>query len=652
MMEPVEIGAEDKIKVTPCRVDHSASDACMFLVETPDQTILHTGDFRGHGRTGQDGGAVLEDVRRFSEELRTRGRRIDTLVIEGTMMTRRNEKPYSEENLRKAVDQLLDEHRHVFLIVSSTNLDSISTFYEAARDRHIPLYCHNEYTATQLRTLGKYAREHLGVSGLEETEVVDRSASGEAQRIRMREDGFVTIIKANPTGNKLAEAFKDCQPVIVYSMWQGYITRKLDQELCDFLLHWQNEGIQIIPPVDGSHSPYLPMHTGGHASPELIAGVIKAADPKEIMPIHTENAGGFFELNISDELKDRINTGGYREEKDHRALSRKSLEKFLPESHGQPEGPFHKFIRLVESHPDELAFCLRGNSQNAAIIYYKNHVMFHITSTGRVKFNFDHARYTQNWRECVSSLSRFQFNGFEHAPEGDEFGSIGYITMSAEQAAALTPTDLEELYGCFAPMICDFSQKKELVEKSVQQQLYLANKKLKGGYYFYDLEFSQPYAKALGCKNQPDMLAIHFDTSGKPERLAFVEVKSKPASLGGSSGVEAHIQGMEAYLHRERLMNVRCCDACEILNQYIDLGLLKASRFQKDDFAELTKEILLIFTENGTERTLAALEQGGYRKYMEEKGYILDTEAVEKPDGIDRMEAYRREFGKSTANTV
>jgi len=653
-MEPVEVGTgeRNRIQVTPCRVDHSASDASMFLIETPDQTILHTGDFRGHGRTGQSGAAVLEDVKRFSEELKSKGKQIDVLIVEGTMMSRRNEKSYSEAELRKAVDRLLqDGHKYIFLIVSSTNLDSISTFYEAARERQIHLYCHNEYTATQLRTLGKYAWERLGVSGLEKTQVVDRSTSGEAQRRRMREEGFVTIIKPNPTGKKLVEAFKDCQPVIVYSMWQGYITRKLDPELCNFLRYWQAEGIQIIPPINGSRSPYPPMHTSGHAGPDLIASVIKTADPKEIMPIHTDNVGGFFELKISDELKDRINTGGYREEKDHRALSRKSLEKFLPGSQARPEGPFYQFIRLVQNHPEELAVCLRGNSQNAVIIYYKNHVLFHITSTGRVKFNFDHARYTRNWREYVRSLSHFSFDGLERAPKGDEFGSVGYITMPAEYAAALTLADLEELYGRFAPLIRDFSREKELVEKSVQQQLYLANKKGKGGYYFYDLEFSQPYAKALGCRSQPDMLAIHLDTSGKPDRLAFVEVKSRPASLRGSSGLKAHIQGMEAYLRRERLMRVRCRDACEILNQYIDLGLLKAPYFQKEDFAQLTREILLIFTENGTDGTLVALEQGGYRKYMEEKGYGLDTEVVEKPDGIDRMAVYRREFG-NTATTA
>lgn len=40
------------VTVTGYSVDHSAYDAYMYLIETPDKSILHTGDFRGHGYRG------------------------------------------------------------------------------------------------------------------------------------------------------------------------------------------------------------------------------------------------------------------------------------------------------------------------------------------------------------------------------------------------------------------------------------------------------------------------------------------------------------------------------------------------------------------------------------------------------------------------
>lgn len=121
------------------------------------------------------------------------------------------------------------------------------------------------------------------------------------------------------------------------------------------------------------------------------------------------------------------------------------------------------------------------------------------------------------------------------------------------------------------------------------------------------MEFSQPHAKALECENQPDMLAIRFDPAGKPERLAFVEVKSKKRSLQGNSGVKAHVLGTERY--PDWLLPVRGRDACGILNQYIELGLLEGrfEKFVEADFLRLPKEVLLVFT---GQETINALSRG------------------------------------------
>ena len=49
------------------------------------------------------------------------------------------------------------------------------------------------------------------------------------------------------------------------------------------------------------------MHTSGHAPAEVIAEVINRVSPREaIIPIHTENAAGFWELKIREELKNTL----------------------------------------------------------------------------------------------------------------------------------------------------------------------------------------------------------------------------------------------------------------------------------------------------------------------------------------------------------
>lgn len=52
---------------------------------------------------------------------------------------------------------------------------------------------------------------------------------------------------------------------------------------------------------------FVRLHTSGHATPEIIAEVINAVNPREaIVPTHTENAEAFQKLDIPEELKEII----------------------------------------------------------------------------------------------------------------------------------------------------------------------------------------------------------------------------------------------------------------------------------------------------------------------------------------------------------
>lgn len=205
--------------------------------------------------------------------------------------------------------------------------------------------------------------------------------------------------------------------------------------------------------------------------------------------------------------------------------------------------------------------------------------------------------------------------------------------MAAAKAEALTEDGLKELYEehikvMIESFFCAKREKRydyfreavtgekrlagrELTEKVAQQELFLALKSLHG-YYAYDLEFSQPHAKDLGSKNQPDMMAIRFNGDGKPERLVFVEVKSKADAFNGSSGLKEHINGMENY--PDWLLSVRGKDACHILEQYDLLGLIKEKPhrpFVEAEFMKLPKESLLIFTGDAVDELEKPHEAGG-----------------------------------------
>ena len=130
--------ASDDITVTPIRTDHSAFDSYMFLVEGKSnngeiQRILHTGDFRTHGYYGS----------RFLDDLRYKldGKTVDVPICEGTMLSRKKDNDlsknydiiYSEEELHSDASRIFSETKNVFILCSSTNIDTISSFYSAAR---------------------------------------------------------------------------------------------------------------------------------------------------------------------------------------------------------------------------------------------------------------------------------------------------------------------------------------------------------------------------------------------------------------------------------------------------------------------------------------------------------------------------------------
>ena len=303
--------AVKNIRITPYLVDHSAYDAYMYLLETPDKTILHTGDFRGHGYRGKN---LVEMIKGY---IRRRGKRkVDVLLIEGTMLSRLTEKVYSEADMLKDCTRLFKEHKYVFLICSSTNADTLATFYQAARRNRIKMFAH-PYVCEQIghfreaaeywESANKSREADGGYHGPYDFKYVYPYAPAKVipaygdlqkdltQEEIMRRDGFCIVIKADGPYKKWIERFRDLDPIIVYSMWEGYLNPEHKA---------YNEKYKAFLDSCG-HVQY--MHTSGHATAELIAEVINAVEPQEsIYPIHTENAKELEHLNIKEELRGKI----------------------------------------------------------------------------------------------------------------------------------------------------------------------------------------------------------------------------------------------------------------------------------------------------------------------------------------------------------
>ncbi|MCQ2749563.1 MAG: MBL fold metallo-hydrolase, partial [Clostridia bacterium] len=292
--------SEDKISITgftitPHIVCHSAFDSYMFLVETGDKVILHTGDYRGHGRFGDRMIPAIKEIRAEKE--------INYLITEGTMMTRSSEHVMTEDEMMMEAAEYMKNHKYVFLVCASTNLDSIASFYQAAQIASEPygryLYVYNNYYLTQLRYFADVAgkiNEVYDMKNIFKLEPYKELKSKSWKKPMLQKDlceitGFLAMIKPEEWCEQyimpFIEDYRDGKitemPVIIYSMWDGYLrddpanTAKIESWV-NFTQKMEKKGVEI------KH-----LHTSGHATPQMITEVINAACPTdEIIPLHQE----------------------------------------------------------------------------------------------------------------------------------------------------------------------------------------------------------------------------------------------------------------------------------------------------------------------------------------------------------------------------
>ncbi len=269
------------IKVTPYTVDHSAFDAYMLLVETEGKRVLHTGDFRMHGARGRKMPLVFE---KFASN-------IDVLIIEGTMMSRRAEKVLTEHEMGRQAKELLRDNKQVFVLCSSTNIDSIAGFYSAAiANKRVFVVCEDDFQNEILRIITENSKSSFYDFSRQK---VYTYSKGEKLNKYMSDCGFCFIGRTNFVTGQALQAFPD--NLLIYSMWKGYLDKK-HPAYDDYKSGFIDKAI-----AGGSRLAHL--HTSGHATAEQLKQVCEITKAKVVIPIHSENPEAFKTLGIAAEIR-------------------------------------------------------------------------------------------------------------------------------------------------------------------------------------------------------------------------------------------------------------------------------------------------------------------------------------------------------------
>ena len=234
-------------------VDHSAFDSHMFLIEADGKKVLHTGDFRSHGFRGK---GLIPTLEKYVGC-------VDALICEGTTLSRNNATSLTEYELSKKTKLIMQKNKYVFVACASTNFDRIAAICSAV-PRGKYCLC-DEYQKSLLDIVsehsGKYSRLYQYQKMLTYSDNLLE---------KMEKQGFCMFIRlGNYLSNQLLKRFEDKEPLIVYSMWSGYLD---DERIKSAVAEYR----------------MVKLHTSGHADIETIEKVVGIVNPSTVIPIHTE----------------------------------------------------------------------------------------------------------------------------------------------------------------------------------------------------------------------------------------------------------------------------------------------------------------------------------------------------------------------------
>ncbi len=271
------------LKVKSYRVDHSAYNSAMFVVTDGKEKALYTGDFRDNGYTGDK---LIPTIKKIGQ--------VDYLITEGTNIGSNSHIIRKEESLVNEFTDICKQYNQVFVLMSSSNIDRITSMLKACnKTKHILIQ--DIYMAHLTSLIQKEDKKNIPNPVTFDNVMVYKpkyfkkkdeefknkylDCFNEKNKSSILYKPFVMNVRTSMLQYSEMFEFKGnilTNACLIYSMWGGY---KEKEDIKVFLEKVKELGITLIE---------KDIHTSGHASEELIEEVKKLVNPKEIFIIHTE----------------------------------------------------------------------------------------------------------------------------------------------------------------------------------------------------------------------------------------------------------------------------------------------------------------------------------------------------------------------------
>lgn len=286
----------DDITVTPFQVSHSSADSYMLKIKCDGKTILHTGDFRGHGYMGNG-------IYKVIDKFHIAGN-VDILITEGTNVDNNTKSILPEYVLKKEFKEVFRQYKNTFIICSSTDADRLESIYSANKESVRRPFIVDTYQKDILCLIDKYAENEKLLYHFNINDICSYSPSVEKMDNMMRCHGLVMLLRCSEKFQSYLEKILPwCKPeetCLVYSQYHGYIDKRegntaFNQKLYDFVEQFRERGCFVKEDL----------HTSGHASKQDLARLCEQVNPKVIIPIHKDEKADFASI-LSDELRARV----------------------------------------------------------------------------------------------------------------------------------------------------------------------------------------------------------------------------------------------------------------------------------------------------------------------------------------------------------
>jgi len=283
--KPFKIGS---VEVRPFAVDHSVPGAMAFIIHTSDKTIAYTGDLRLHGVRGNL-------TRKFVDKAASED--VDIMLCEGTRID--EEESGSEKLVAESAHNVISKCEHLVVVdFAYKDLDRFMTFYNLAKenDRKIVISKRHAYLLKELQNVPALKDS---IPEINDTSILiykDRKETGRYEKSDYEswEDEFLDMenaVKADWIHENQAEA------IVCLSFWDMNELIDIAPNPGSIYVHSTSEPHneeQVIDEqrlnnwIDFFGLKKHHFHCSGHADGNEIREMIQTINPKELIPIHTQ----------------------------------------------------------------------------------------------------------------------------------------------------------------------------------------------------------------------------------------------------------------------------------------------------------------------------------------------------------------------------